>query len=79
VILPEVFLKAVGLARNLGFRLDAFTTVNLDFVRHYRPMMNVVSRPTARGGRGINLVGHHEIMLPLIAAGIIEALAEARG
>ena len=75
VILPEVFLKAVSLARNLGHRLDAFTTVNLDFVRHYRPTVNVVQRPTARGGRGISLIGHHEIMLPLIAAGVIEGLA----
>ncbi len=77
VILPEVFLKAVGLARNLGHRLDAFTTVNLDFVRHYRPSVNVLQRPTARGGRGISLTGHHEIMLPLIAAGVIERLREA--
>jgi len=77
VILPEVFLKTVGLARNLGHRLDAFTTVNLDFVRHYRPTVNVVQRPTARGGRGISLVGHHEIMLPLIAAGVIEGIKEA--
>jgi hypothetical protein len=75
VILPEVFLKAVGLARNLGHRLDEFTTVSLDFVRHYRPTVNVVQRPTARGGKGLSLVGHHEIMLPLIAAGVIEALA----
>jgi len=74
VILPEVFLKTVSLARNLGHRLEAFTTVNLDFIRHYRPLVNVVQRPTARGGRGINLVGHHEILLPLIAAGVIEAL-----
>lgn len=74
VILPEVFLKAVSLARNLGHRLDAFTTVNLDFIRHYRPTVNVIQRPTARGGRGYNLVGHHEIMLPLIAAGVIEKL-----
>ncbi len=77
VVLPEVFLKAVSVARNLGFRLDAFTTVNLDFVRHYRPMLNVVSRPTARGGKGISIVGHHEIMLPLIAAGVVEALQAA--
>ena len=77
VILPEVFLKAVGLARNLGHRLQAFTTVNLDFIRHYRPMVNVLQRPTARGGRGISLVGHHEILLPLIAAGVIEALEPA--
>jgi hypothetical protein len=76
VILPEVFLKTVGLARNLGHRLDHFTTVNLDFIRHYRPTVNVLQRPTARGGRGIHLVGHHEILLPLIAAGVIEALAE---
>ena len=75
VILPEVFLKAVSLARNLGHRLDAFTTINLDFVRHYRPSVNVVQRPTTRGGRGFNLVGHHEIMLPLIAAGVIESAA----
>lgn len=74
VILPEVFLKAVSLVRNLGHRLEAFTTVNLDFIRHYRPLVNVVQRPTARGGRGFNLVGHHEILLPLIAAGVIEAL-----
>jgi deoxyhypusine synthase len=76
VILPEVFLKAVALARNLGHTLDHFTTVNLDFVTHYRPLTNVINRPTARGGKGINLVGHHEIMLPLIAAGVIEALGE---
>ncbi len=74
VILPEVFLKAVTLARNLGHEVNKFTTVNLDFIQHYRPLTNVVSRPTASGGRGINLVGHHEIMLPLIAAGVIEAL-----
>jgi hypothetical protein len=75
VILPEVFLKALNVARNLGHVVNAFTTVNLDFIRHYRPMTNVVCRPTARGGRGISLVGHHEIMVPLIAAGVIEALA----
>jgi deoxyhypusine synthase len=74
VILPEVFLKALTVARNLGHHLEHFTTVNLDFIRHYRPMTNVLSRPTAKGGRGINLVGHHEIMVPLIAAGIIESL-----
>jgi len=74
VILPEVFLKAVSLARNLGHTLDHFTTVNLDFVTHYRPLTNVINRPTARGGKGINLIGHHEIMLPLIAAGVIEQL-----
>ena len=74
VILPEIFLKAVALARNQGHSLDHFTTVNLDMVRHYRPLTNVIDRPTAKGGRGINLIGHHEIMLPLIAAGVIEQL-----
>ena len=74
VVLPEVFLKAVALARNLGHPLDEFTTVNLDFIQHYRPITNVVNRPTAKGGMGINLIGHHEIMLPLIAAGVIEQL-----
>jgi hypothetical protein len=74
VILPEIFLKATTLVRNLGYSLAEFTTVNLDFIKHYRPLTNVVARPTAAGGRGINLVGHHEILLPLIAAGIVEAL-----
>lgn len=74
VILPEAFLKALALARNLGYRVERFTTVNLDFVRHYRPTVNVVERPTRRGGRGFSLVGHHEILVPLIAAGLIEAL-----
>jgi deoxyhypusine synthase len=74
VILPEIFLKATTLARNLGNTLEDFTTVNLDFIKHYRPLTNVINRPTAKGGRGINLVGHHEILLPLIAAGIIEEI-----
>lgn len=72
VILPEVFLKALALARNLGFRVRRFTTVNLDFQRHYRPTVNVVERPTRLGGRGISLVGHHEILVPLLAAGLVE-------
>ena len=74
VILPEIFLKAATLARNLGYPLSDFTTVNLDFIRHYRPLTNVIDRPTAKGGRGINLVGHHEILLPLIAAGVVEEI-----
>jgi hypothetical protein len=74
VILPEIFLKAVTLARNLGHTLNNFMTVNIDFYRHYRPLTNVIQRPTARGGVGINLVGHHEILVPLIAAGLIEEL-----
>jgi hypothetical protein len=76
VILPEVFLKALTLARNLGHRLNHFTTVNMDFIRHYRPMTNVVCRPTAAGGQGFHLTGHHEIMLPLIAAGVIEEIGQ---
>ncbi len=78
VILPEVFLKALALARNLGHEVSRFTAVDLDFIRQYRPQQNVVGRPTRRGGRGISLVGHHEILLPLLAAGVIEAI-EARG
>jgi deoxyhypusine synthase len=79
VILPEVFLKALALARNLGNKVDRFTAVNLDFIRHYRPSVNVVERPTRRGGQGINLVGQHEILLPLLAAGVIEAAARPPG
>ena len=72
VILPEVFLKAVALARNRGISLDGLTTVSLDFIRHYRPQTNVVNRPTAGIGKGYTLVGHHEIMIPLLAAAVIE-------
>ncbi|MBU0986261.1 MAG: hypothetical protein KKH68_03315 [Proteobacteria bacterium] len=74
VILPEVFLKAVTLVRNLGYTLEDFTAVNLDFIRHYRPMTNVVHRPTTKGGQGFHLTGHHEILVPLIAAGVIEQI-----
>jgi hypothetical protein len=74
VVLPEVFLKAVAIARNQGVALDQLTTVNLDFIRGYRPQTNVVSRPTAgTGGHGYSLVGHHEIMIPLLAAAILHA------
>ncbi len=72
VILPEVFLKAVAVARNSGHSLDGLTTVNLDFLRHYRPQTNVVTRPTAGVGRGYALTGHHEILIPLLAAALIE-------
>jgi hypothetical protein len=78
VILPEVFLKALSLVRNLGHDVKQFTTLNMDFIRHYRPMTNVVSRPTLEGGEGYFLVGHHEIMFPLLAAAVIERL-EGRG
>jgi len=77
VILPEVFLKALSLARNLGHKARKFTTVNMDFIRHYRPSVNVVERPTRPGGRGITLIGHHEIMVPLLVAGLLEAAASA--
>jgi len=73
VVLPEVFLKAVSLARNQGAALDTITTVNIDFVRLYRPETNVVRRPVAgTRGAGISLVGHHEILIPLIAAAVCE-------
>jgi len=73
VVLPEVFLKAVALARNRGIGLAELTTVNLDVIRSYRAQTNVVSRPTAGTGRGYSLVGHHEIMIPLLAAAVREA------
>lgn len=72
VVLPEVFLKAVALARNRGLALANLTTVNLDFIRSYRPQTNVVARPTAGTGRGYSLVGHHELMIPLLAAALVE-------
>jgi hypothetical protein len=73
VVLPEVFLKAVAIARNDGRSLDGLTTVNLDFLRHYRPLTNVVSRPTAGIGKGYSLTGHHELLIPLLAAALVEA------
>jgi hypothetical protein len=73
VILPEVFLKAVALVRNRGIALAGLTTVNLDFARLYRPQTNVVTRPTLGTGHGYSLVGHHEILIPLLAAALIEA------
>lgn len=68
VILPEVFLKALTIARNLGFPAKGFTTANFDMIRHYRPTMNVVERPTQKHGKGYHFTGHHEIMVPLLAA-----------
>jgi hypothetical protein len=70
VVLPEVFLKAVALARNSGLSLEGLTTVNIDFMRLYRPQTNVVSRPVAGIGKGYSLVGHHEILIPLLAAAL---------
>jgi len=74
VIIPEVFLKALSLARNLGHTVNTFTTVDLDFMRHYRPAVNVVTRPTQQGGRGFHLTGHHEIVFPLLCAAVREEL-----
>ena len=74
VLLPEVFLKTVTLSRNLGRSLKKITTANMDFLPHYRPLTNVVKRPTQKGGQGLSLTGHHEIMLPLLAAAVIEEL-----
>ena len=72
VILPEVFLKALTLVRNLGHRVRDLTTINMDFIRHYRPTVNVVERPTRDGGRGFYFLGHHEIMFPLLMALALE-------
>ncbi len=79
VILPEIFLKALTLVRNLGYPVKNFTTANFDFIRHYRPLTNVVHRPTLEGGHGYNITGHHEIMFPLLAAAILEELASQDG
>jgi hypothetical protein len=73
VVLPEVFLKAVSVVRNLKHPLADFTTVNFDFLQHYRPRLNVVERPHAgSGGKGFAITGHHELMIPLLAAVLIE-------
>ena len=77
VIIPEVFLKALTLARNLGHQASPLTTVNLDFVQHYRPLTNVVRRPTAGAGQGYALTGHHELLFPLLAALVVEEMEEA--
>ncbi len=75
VILPEVFLKALTVVRNLGHPVRHFTAVNFDMIRHYRPQENVVSRPTAGGGQGFTLIGHHELLIPLFWQAVF---AEAR-
>ena len=74
VLLPEVFLKALTLARNLGNDVTDITTVNMDFIQHYRPGVNVLKRPTLGSGKAFALTGHHEIMLPLLAAAVIERI-----
>jgi len=72
VIMPEVFLKALNVARNLGNRVEDITTVNMDFIQHYRPKENVLCRPTMMKGRAFAVTGHHEIMFPLLAGAVIE-------
>ena len=74
VIMPEVFLKALNLARNLGNKVKDFTAANFDMIYHYRPSVNITSRPVQTGGRGFYFVGHHEIMLPLLAQSVIEKI-----
>lgn len=74
VLLPEVFLKALTVARNLGHVVNNFTTANFDFIRHYRTMTNVVNRPTMGGGKGYNIIGHHELLIPLLAATLLDHL-----
>lgn len=75
VLLPEIFLKALSIARNLGRIVQNFTVVNMDFIQHYRPITNVVKRPTQKHGKGYSLTGHHEIMFPLLIAGLLEEVA----
>lgn len=79
VILPEVFLKALAIARNLGHKVENFTAVNLDMQRHYRPLENVVRRPTSKGGKGYTLLGHHEILIPLLSQAVIEIINREKG
>jgi deoxyhypusine synthase len=78
VVMPEVFLKALNLARNLGRKVKSFTACDIDFIRQYRPRVNVVERPTRGGGRGISLTGHLELMFPLLVATVREELARQR-
>jgi len=78
VLLPEVFLKALSIAQNLGCGVDNFTTANFDMQQHYRPLQNVVKRPTSGHSRGYTITGHHEIMLPLLTAGVLDKLQASR-
>jgi hypothetical protein len=78
VLMPEVFLKALTVARNLGNRVEDFTAANFDMIRHYRPMTNVVSRPTQGKGWGAHFTGHHEILVPLLSAALLDRLGDLR-
>ena len=71
VILPEVFLKALTIARNLGNTVARFTAANFDMQQQYRPIENVVKRPTEMGGKGYTFIGHHELMVPLLAQAVL--------
>ena len=75
VLLPEVFLKALSIVQNLGHHVDSFSTANFDMIQHYRPLQNVVKRPTAGSGKGYTITGHHEINIPLLAAAVFEQMA----
>ncbi len=74
VLIPEVFVKALNLARNVGNHVGDLITIDMDFIRQYRPQMNVVQRPTADGGKGYQFTGHHEIMFPLLCAAVLESM-----
>jgi len=74
VVMPEVFLKALSVAQNLGHHVAGFTTANFDMTQHYRPLQNVVRRPTSGGGKGYTITGHHEINIPLFAAAVLGKL-----
>jgi len=78
VLLPEVFLKALSIAQNLGHHVEGFSTANFDMIQHYRPQQNVVKRPTAGSGQGFTITGHHEINIPLFAQAVLEALEKDR-
>jgi hypothetical protein len=78
VILPEVFLKALTIARNLGHPVEGFTAANFDMIQQYRPNVNVVSRPTG-GKKGYSITGRHEILIPLLAVAVKRALLEESG
>lgn len=73
VLMPEVFLKALTVVRNLGYDVTGFRTADFDMIRHYRPRVNVVRRPTASGGKGYSFTGHHEIMIPLFRCAVLAA------
>jgi hypothetical protein len=76
VLLPEVFLKALSIAQNLGHHVDGFTTANFDMIQHFRPLQNVVKRPTSGSGRGYTITGHHEINIPLFALAVLDRLGK---